>query len=500
MKGVVLGVYTKSCDAYNEVVSYTKSFKDVDSKFNGQLTDILKATGPFYSHVKQRLIWSSLLIKHECETPFDCLSIVDLGCIKAEDKPLEEMNQNMENVRCALAAGVRALHAASNFQDIYIDSCDNPQCASEAAHLVLHNFNSFKTKISKPKCQVHLYKYENMEPSCELEFERGTIIAESQNFARLLAETPANHMTPTIFSTTISQKFENYQVKVIVRDREWAESMKMGSFLSVANGSDEPPKFVELHYDGLPESKECVAFVGKGITFDSGGISLKPCLNMDKMRADMGGAACVIGTVLGAASLKLKINIKGFIPLSENLPSGKATKPGDVVFAMNGKSIQVDNTDAEGRLVLADAICYAQTFEPKAVIDIATLTGAMGIALGAGAAGVFSNDNDLWNNLQKAGYLTGDRVWRFPLFSHYTKDMTGAPLADLNNCGKSGKAGACTAAAFLKEFLKPGTKWMHMDMSCVKENKDELPYLSCGMSGRPTRTLIQFLQLLCDKP
>merc|ERR1711976_116201 len=259
-------------------------------------------------------------------------------------------------------------------------------------------------------------------------------MGEGQNFSRRLMEPPANVMTPTRFAEVISENIGPLDnVTVTVRDRAWAESQKMGSFLSVTNGSDEPCKFLEVEYKGGKDGDAPFAIVGKGITFDSGGISLKPPQGMDEMRADMGGAACTLASIYTAARLKLPINIMGFMPLCENMPSGKATKPGDVVTAMNGKTIQVDNTDAEGRLILADALLYAQTFNPSGIIDMATLTGAMMVALGSSAAGVFSNSTELWNVLQKAGGRTGDRVWRMPLFKHFTKQITESQLADVNN-------------------------------------------------------------------
>ncbi|KAG7221896.1 hypothetical protein INR49_016922 [Caranx melampygus] len=262
----------------------------------------------------------------------------------------------------------------------------------------------------------------------------------------------------------------------------WIEEQQMGAFLSVSKGSEEPPVFLELHYNGSPDSTQApLLLVGKGITFDSGGISLKPSSSMDAMRADMGGAATVC-----------------LAPLCENMPSGKATKPGDVVTAKNGKTIQVDNTDAEGRLILADALCYGHTFNPRAIVNVATLTGAMDVALGSAATGVFTNSDWLWEQLHKASVVTGDRVWRMPLFQHYTRQVTDSQLADLNNIGKySRSGGACTAAAFLREFVT-APHWAHLDIAGVMSNKDEIPYLRKGMSGRPTRTLVEFAARLAQ--
>ncbi|VEN48523.1 unnamed protein product [Callosobruchus maculatus] len=251
----------------------------------------------------------------------------------------------------------------------------------------------------------------------------------------------------------------------------------MFSFLSVAQGSAEPPKFLEITYNkGGSESP--FVLVGKGVTFDTGGISIKPADSMDEMRADMAGAATVLSTVFGLAKLNLEANVKVLIPLTENMPSGTAVKPGDVVRARNGKSISVDNTDAEGRLILADALCYSADLKPKWVLDVATLTGAMRVALGSGCTGVFSNSYDLYNTLQSAGSKTGDRVWRMPLWKHYTKQICEHPSCDMSNLGKKGGAGACTAAAFLREFVPEKTDWMHLDIAGVMGPSDPTPYLS----------------------
>lgn len=308
-------------------------------------------------------------------------------------------------------------------------------------------------------------------------------------------DTPANLMTPTIFAQQVSERCSSLGVKVEAHDVAWATDKKMGSFLSVGRGSQEPSVFLELTYNGTgSDDTKPVCLIGKGITFDSGGISLKPGSKMDEMRADMGGAACVAGTVAALAELKVPVNVKALIPLAENMPSGHATKPGDVVYAMNGKSICVDNTDAEGRLVLCDAICYADTFGPRYILDIATLTGAVRVALGDCVAGAFTNNQSLWEHLHKAGSETGDRVWRLPLFKHYSSQMTEHSGHDVNNLGKGGGAGSCTAAAFLREFVAKDMPWVHVDMAGVMGNCTDQSYTGTkGMSGRPMRTLFEFV-------
>uniref|UniRef100_A0A8C5GW97 Cytosol aminopeptidase n=1 Tax=Gouania willdenowi TaxID=441366 RepID=A0A8C5GW97_GOUWI len=426
-----------------------------------------------------------------CSLPpqdFPCVAVVGLGKNTAGVCGAENWDSSKENVRHAVSAGCRLLQDLE-VSHVEVDSCGDAQSAAEGAVLGLFHYDQLKSK-KKPKVTTQLHGSNDT-----VKWEKGVTYAEGQNLARLLMEAPANHITPTAFANTIEEKLAPHgdRVSVVKRSKAWMEEQQMGAFLSVTRGSDEPPVFLELHYNGLPGGNQPpLLLVGKGVTFDSGGISLKPSASMDAMRADMGGAATVCASIVTAAALKLPVNIIGLTPLCENMPSGKATKPGDVVTAKNGKTIQVDNTDAEGRLILADALCYGHVFNPRAIVNVATLTGAMDVALGSAATGVFTNSDWLWEKLQKASVVTGDRVWRMPLFEHYTRQVTDSQLADLNNIGKySRSGGACTAAAFLKEFVT-STHWAHLDIAGVMSNKDEVPYLRKGMSGRPTRTLVEF--------
>lgn len=394
-----------------------------------------------------------------------------------------------------LTAGCQALHDAG-MKTICLESMNDAEAAAEGGKLSLWKFQEYKSKkIEYP--EVHLYNPCEVELS-KAKWENGSVKAESQNVARLLADTPGNLLTPTKFCETVTNLLGQFDMQINVHDQCWAENKNMGAFLSVTRGSEEEPKFLEINYRKGCQDDPPYVLVGKGVTFDAGGISLKPATNMDHMRADMGGAACVIGTLYAIGKLNLKRNITALIPLCENLPSGKATKPGDIVFAKNGKSICVDNTDAEGRLILADALCYSAEFKPKWILDIATLTGAMSVALGNPATGVFSNDTSLFNCLERAGSLTGDRVWRFPLWKAYTKQIADFPAFDLNNIGKGKGGGSCTAAAFLREFVPKDTPWMHLDIASVMGPESNVSYLSKGMTGRPTRTLIELLHNQLD--
>lgn len=249
----------------------------------------------------------------------------------------------------------------------------NGQAAAEGAVLQNFKYQSYKSKKTDQPSIV------SAEDNSE-EFKRGLIYGEAQNLCKLLMETPANLLTPTIFADTMKEKYAGLaNVDFVIHDEAWAQKQNMNLFLSVSAGSSQPPKFVEITYTGNPDSKKVIALVGKGITFDSGGISLKPSAKMDQMRADMGGAANVACSILALAQMKTKVNVKGFIPLCENMPGNKATKPGDVIVGRSGKSVCIDNTDAEGRLILADALSYASDFNPSWILDIATLTGAVNI-------------------------------------------------------------------------------------------------------------------------
>jgi len=485
-KALVLGVYQSAGEsaASTGVTTFTQGANHFDGQIKGKLKDLVARFGP-NKKGKAKLFY-------DLHADYPVVSVVGLGSPEAGHNEAEDLDERRENVRTSMAIGAKSVRDEAGVDEVHIDACGDPEASAEGAHLALWYFDELKSeKYKKKVVKVSLYKAGNS--SDEELYERGETLAKAQNICRRLAEMPANLMTPTIFSKTAEDLFKNFpNVKVIVHDKEWAEKKKMGSFLSVAKGSIEPPKFLEIHYNNKPDSKPFV-LVGKGICFDSGGISLKPALNMDKMRYDMGGAANVVSTTYALAALEAKVNVIALAPLCENMPSGSANKPGDVVVAMNGKSIQIDNTDAEGRLILADGLCYAHEFEPQAILDIATLTGAMGISLGAAATGVFTRSTKLFEELRNAGMHTGDRVWRLPLYSLYKTQVTESQLADCQNISKVGsQGGSCTAAAFLSEFVKC-PQWLHLDIAGVMESKDEFPYYSKGMSGRPVRTLFYFL-------
>ncbi|MBF0329830.1 MAG: leucyl aminopeptidase [Nitrospirae bacterium] len=308
-------------------------------------------------------------------------------------------------------------------------------------------------------------------------------------FAKDLVNTPSNDMTPTILAQT-ARSLASKKIRAKILERKDADREGMGAYLAVAKGSDEPPKFIVLEYQegkGAP-----VVLVGKSITFDSGGLSLKPADGMEKMKYDMAGGAAVLGVMKAVVELGLKLNLIAILPATENLPGGSATRPGDIVSTVSGKTVEIANTDAEGRLVLIDAIGYAKKyFKPRAIIDIATLTGACSVALGNEAMAMMGNDDELMERLKKSAAETYERVWQMPLYEEY-KDYLKSDTADIKNIG--GRNGSLvTAAYFIKEFVGD-TPWVHLDIAGTAFSEKDRAYTSKGATGIGVRLLIHFLK------
>uniref|UniRef100_T1IIZ4 Cytosol aminopeptidase n=1 Tax=Strigamia maritima TaxID=126957 RepID=T1IIZ4_STRMM len=486
-KGLILGAYEKHKDGGDGVI-LSASAKNYAISTKSKISDLLNIAGPNLKKGKSISFFG-------IDNDYSSVAVVGLGPEDAAYNDHEEIDEHKENVRTAIAAGIRKLRDVG-VNTIDVDPCGDACAAAEGASLALFSYDDLKNPKNKKKT-VNFSLYQNDNRT--VEWANGLLMGEGQNLARKLMEMPSNILTPSQFAQ-IALETVPQSVEIKTRGKQWIVDQKMGAFLSVAKGSQEPPIFLEMSYNGTNSHDPPVVLVGKGITFDSGGISLKTPKGMDKMRGDMGGGACTLAALSTVASMSLPINVVGLIPLCENMPSGTATKPGDVVTAMNGKTIQVDNTDAEGRLILADALCYAHKFQPLLILDMATLTGAMMTALGSAAAGVFTNSSVMWHHLHQAGVRTGDRVWRMPLFDHFSRQMKNAHLADLNNMGKgNGMGGACTAAAFLREFVT-ARHWVHIDIAGVMENTTEVPYLGKGLTGRPTRTIVEFLSKLSKNP
>ncbi len=312
-------------------------------------------------------------------------------------------------------------------------------------------------------------------------------VAAGKALAKTLGDLPGNICTPSYLADQARKLGrEHKSLSVRVRGESEMKRLGMGTLLSVARGSEEPAKLITLEYNGAAKPGKPITLVGKGVTFDSGGISIKPAASMDEMKYDMCGAASVLGTIKAVAELKLKVNLVGIIPATENLPGGKASKPGDIFTSMSGQSVEVLNTDAEGRLILCDALTFAAKFNPDVVIDIATLTGACVIALGAHANGLWSNDEKLARALLRAGEYTGDRAWQMPLWSEYEEQLK-SNFADMANVGGR-EAGAITAASFLSKFSRD-YRWAHLDIAGTawRSGKNK------GATGRPVSLLTQYI-------
>ena len=315
----------------------------------------------------------------------------------------------------------------------------------------------------------------------------GATIGNGANLTRELVNLPGNVCTPSYLAKegrALGRKYDKLSVSVL--DEKKMASMGMGSLLSVGNGSDEPSKLIIMKYEGGPAKQAPYCLVGKGITFDTGGISLKPAKGMESMKFDMGGAGSVFGVMQTLAELGLKINVIGVVAAAENMPSGCATKPGDVVTSMSGKTIEILNTDAEGRLVLCDALTYVERFKPEEVVDIATLTGAIIVSLGHEASGLFANDDGLAESLTAAGLASGDEAWRLPINKRYDRQLN-SKYADMQNIG-TGTAGSITAACFLARFAEK-YKWAHLDVAGTAFQS-----MQKGATGRPVPLLVEYLR------
>ena len=321
--------------------------------------------------------------------------------------------------------------------------------------------------------------------------KKARIITDSVYFARDLISAPSNEMTPTIMAQKAREIARRKNVSCKVLDKNKMKEMGMNALLAVASGSHEEPKFIILEYAGGRKKEAPIVLVGKGLTFDSGGISIKPAEKMDEMKTDMSGGAAVMGVIMAAADLKLPLNITALIPATENLPGGSAYKPGDIIKSYSGKTIEVLNTDAEGRLILADALAYASEFKPEAVIDIATLTGACIIALGDDVIGMLGTDDKLKKEIDKAAQNTGELVWELPLWDSY-HELIKSDIADYKNTGGRA-AGTITAAAFLSKFVGD-YPWVHLDIAGPAWTSKDKAYIPKGAAGVAVRLLVEFLR------
>lgn len=312
---------------------------------------------------------------------------------------------------------------------------------------------------------------------------------------------PANIINPTTFCEKVKEfAAGDAAIEITVFEEDEIKKMGMNGLIVVGQGSKEKVKLLQVKYKGRSDDKIDIGYVGKGVTFDSGGISIKPAGGMWEMKADMSGGATTVMATLAASKRKLPVNIVCVVPLVENMPSGSATRPGDIYIAMNGKSVEVDNTDAEGRLILADALYYtSKTFNPTVLVDVATLTGAIGVALGDNYYGCFTNSDNLWRLLDDTGRKTGQLAWRMPFEHPRYLELMKSDVADIINANSSRKGGASTAAAFLSIFTNKHPRWAHLDIAGIMMSSANVGYLTKGMTGAPTRTLIELASLVAKE-
>ncbi len=369
------------------------------------------------------------------------------------------------------------------------------QSAVEGLVLGSHQLDEYKTESKGTGFggEILLLTDESLTEDSQAALRRGEILGRATNLARSLVNEPGNRVNPSQLAEKARQIAEKYDLQVEILDEQQMEEKGMASVLAVARGSDEPARFIILSHMRAARDQPPLVFVGKGVTFDSGGLSLKPAQSMEDMKADKAGACAVIAALQAIAQLQLPVNVVGLIPAVENLPSGRAQRPGDVIRSMSGKTIEVLNTDAEGRLILADALHYAHNLNPRMIVDFATLTGACVVALGHFRAGLFCNSEQLYEQFMQAAGRSGERFWRLPLDDDYRKELD-SPIADIKNVG-SKWGGAITAAKFLQEFVGE-TPWCHIDMAGTDSfpENDELK----GPTGFGVRTLAELAMKIHD--
>ena len=470
---IVVGVY--------EDKKLSDAAKVLDEASSKAINAVLK-TGDMEGKVG-----STLVLHHLAGIAAARVMLVGLG---------KEAELTETNYRKAVRAAVKAMptgveNAAIFLSELVIKKASTHSKAAALAEVTMdatYQVNAIKLKKAEPislkKVDIYVSKVDSSE--AQIGLAHGLAIAAGVSLAKDLGNLPPNICTPTYLGKQAKKLAKDFGFKVEVLDKPEIEKLGMGSFLGVAQGSDEPPRLIVLQHYGGKKGQKPVVLVGKGITFDTGGISLKPGAEMDEMKYDMCGAASVLGTFKAIGELNLPLNVVGVIPTCDNMPSGKALKPGDILTSMSGLTIEVLNTDAEGRLILCDALTYAERFEPSAVVDIATLTGACVIALGHHPSGLFSNQDALAHELLAAGESAHDRAWHMPLWEEFQPQLD-SNFADMANIG--GRAGgSITAACFLSRFAKK-YDWVHLDIAGTawKSGKEK------GGTGRPVPLLTTFL-------
>lgn len=469
---------------FEENESPSGMLQTIDDAMGGEIRALLDL-GDFKGEAKQT---SVLYTKGAMAAPR--LTLVGLG--KAEDFNLEAARQAAGTI----AQKLRDLGVKTFAIPLHSDPPqDMIQAAVEGSILALYQFNQHKTqdldKVKALEGMTFLAENEASQAVVEQAVAHGETIANGTILARDLSNQPPNHLTPTMLADTAQEIAGTTGLKCEIFEPTQLKEQGFGALLGVAQGSVEAPRFIVLEHCPEGDEQETVVFVGKGITFDSGGLSIKSSSGMMEMKHDMSGAAAVLGAMQAVGNLKPNLHVVGLIAATENMPSGTAQRPGDVVTSYGGKTIEVLNTDAEGRLVLADALGYAKKYDPKAVIDLATLTGAVITALGHVACGMLGTDDELMERIRTAAETTHERVWQLPLWDDYDEGLK-SEVADVKNIG-DGTAGTIAGAAFLKKFVED-YPWTHLDIAGTAWGMKGSSYIPKGASGYGVRLLVQFAQ------
>lgn len=480
---VVLGIYSDGLSPAGQT-------QELDKLLNGQINALLLEQPKLGK-------WGEITVIHTLGL-ISAKRVIVAGLGTPTTMTRDKLRSVMGTIiRTASKLGARVISVYP--ADFPGDPADVIACFTEGALLGDYRFTNYKTTDDTLKSTIEKIVFAipseiDMNLSSSL-IKQTEIIARSVLFARDLVNHPASIMTPTKMAWHATEIARQYGLDSHILDKADMEKLGMHAFLAVAQGTQEPPKLIVLKYKGNPDDNDYIGFIGKGITFDSGGISLKPSEGMEEMKTDMAGGAAVLGAMLGISQLKLRLNIIAVVPCTENMPSGTSLKPGDIISSMAGKSIEVVNTDAEGRLLLADAITYAKQLGAGKLLDLATLTGACVIALGNITAGIISN-NDYWcNQILQASDKSGEKMWRLPAFEEY-KEQIKSPVADLKNSGGR-PAGAITAGLFIAEFVG-STPWVHIDIAGTATIAKDNGYNVKGATGTGVRTLIQLAQDLAS--
>lgn len=470
---------TVACDAlvvgaFNEEGSFALDTTGtrVDEALNNRVSDYLRSSGFKGASGELAVVPGGEGVSAEA------VAVLGLG---------DKAKANATSLRRVAGAAVRRLSERSTVAVALHEAVDGSAPAvAEGLLLGSYRFTRYKSDPKPSKIQRILFL-----DADEQQLSRAAITTQATCWARDMINEPASTLTPDVLAQRAKETGDVSGFEVTIWNEDELEQNGFGGLLGVASGSANPPRFIQMHYKA-PGARAKVALVGKGVTFDSGGLSLKDAANMETMKTDMGGAAAVIGAMSAIAKLKLEIEVLAFVPATENMPSGTAVRPGDVLKHYGGKTTEVLNTDAEGRLILADALAFASEQKPDAMVDVATLTGSIMIALGKKATGLFSNDDALAAELEAASEAAGEPFWRMPLYDTYKKELE-SELADLKNVG-SRWGGAIIAALFLREFVGEGISWAHLDIAGAARAESDYDEHSKGGTGVAVRSLVNWVE------